>query len=151
MVAYSFNSYFVPQIVSGRKNQTVRRYGFHASPGESQFFDDRAEKYGPKFLDPDPICVDVRPVVIETSPLLDCVIAAIAVDNVWLNHDEIEAFARAVGFAPEHLNGLVPGMCGRTARDNMGTFWRDHHRAGRFEGVRLRWRQAGPTPGNGGA
>ncbi|WP_085025571.1 ASCH domain-containing protein [Ensifer aridi] len=141
MVAYSFKPFFVPQILAGIKRQTVRTdRRRHARPGEPiQLFTAMRTKHCRKILDRDPTCIEVLPIVIVTSGLLDCGIAGIEVDGTTLHRDQIEEFARADGFAPEHVNGLTPDLVGTTARANMGAFWRANHPADRFEGVLIKW------------
>lgn len=142
MVAYGFKRFFAPQIVAGIKRQTVRAdRRRHARPGEHvQLYQAMRTRHCRKLVDPDPVCTDTLPIVIETSSLLDCVIAAIEIDGRRLHRDEIEAFARADGFAPEHINHLATGMHGKTARENMGAFWLANHPASLFEGVLIKWR-----------
>ncbi|RVQ76135.1 hypothetical protein [Sinorhizobium medicae] len=148
MVAYDFKRFFEPQIATGFKRQTVcgqRRR--HARPGEAvQLYLGMRTRFCRKIVDPDPLCSRILPVVIETSTLLDCVIAAIEIDGRRLHRDEIEEFASADGFAPERINGVAIDMHGKTARENMGAFWRAHHPPGLFEGVLVEWSPTPPAP-----
>lgn len=145
MVAYSFNPSFEPQVATGIKLQTVRgQRRRHAQPGEAvQLYVGLRTRFCRKIVDPDPICIDTLPIVIETSSLIDCIIAAIDIDGRQLHRDEIEEFARADGFAPEHINGLAIDMHGKTARENMGAFWQANHPIGRFSGELIKWAPRG--------
>lgn len=141
MVAYSFKPFFAPQIVLRLKRQTVRSdRPRHARPGEPvQLYQGMRTKHCRKILDRDPVCVDTLPIIIETSNLLPCFIASIEVGGCMLHRDEIETFASDDGFEPKHINGLAPGMSGKTARENMGAFWRASHAPGCFSGVVIKW------------
>ena len=140
MVAYSFKAFFGPQIVVGSKTQTVRAdRRRHARPGETlPLFTGMRTRDCRKLLDRDPTCSFVSPINIQTNTLVGG-IASIEIDGSVLHRDEIEAFARADGFAPEHINALAIGMTGKTARENMGRFWLDNHGAGSFQGVLIGW------------
>lgn len=141
MVAYSFKRFFAPQISIGLKNQTVRaNRRRHARPGEAiQLYQGMRTRHCRKILTPDPVCRHVHPIVIETSTHTDRFIAGIELCGTRLNADDMEAFARTDGFAPEHINGLAAGLKGKCALDNMGAFWRANHQGGRFEGVTVFW------------
>lgn len=145
MVAYSFKRFFEPQIATGFKRQTVRgQRPRHARPGEAvQLYVGMRTRFCRKIVDPDPICTETLPIVIETSTLLDCIIAAIEIDGRRLHRDEIEEFARADGFAPEHINDVAIDMQGKTARENMGAFWQANHPIGLFTGELIRWAPEG--------
>ena len=91
-----------------------------------------------KLLGVDPTCFFVSPIHIQTNTLVGG-IASSEIDGRVLHRDVIEAFARADGFAPEHINALDCGMTGQTARENMGRFWLDNHAAGSFQGVLIGW------------
>lgn len=137
MVAYSFKTFFAPQIVEGIKTQTIRAdRRRHARPGERlQLFTGMRTRHCRKIV-PDPVCVTVSPVRIS----FDCgVIFAINVDGQNLTDAEMEDFARQDGFAPEHYNE-PSGICGNTALENMDTFWFDNH-PGHFDffGVLIKW------------
>ena len=140
MVAYSFKAYFAPQIETRVKTQTVRAdRRRHARPGEAlQLFVGMRTRHCRKLLGIDPTCLFVSPIHIQTNTLVGG-IASIEIDGRVLHRDEIEAFARADGFAPEHINALDCGMTGKTARENMGCFWLDNHGAGSFQGVLIGW------------
>lgn len=137
MVAYSFKPFFAPQIVDRIKLQTIRAdRRRHARPGEPlQLFIGMRTRYCRKII-ADPICIAVSPIVIEIEYGL---ITHISVDGHELSEGEMEAFARQDGFAPEYYNE-PSGMCGRSAIENMETFWIDN-RGGRgtFQDVLIRW------------
>ena len=105
-----------------------------------QLYEGMRTKSCRKILTPDPICLDVFPIVIELSPRRRDVIGSIEVNGIPLNQDEIEAFACADGFAPEYVNAIALDLDGKTARENMGAFWRASHQGNRFTGVLLKWR-----------
>ncbi|OJF91719.1 hypothetical protein AX761_21960 [Rhizobium sp. 58] len=140
MVAYSFKAFFVPQIESGYKLQTVRaNRKRHARSGEPiQLYQAMRTKHCRKIID-DPTCTTVLPVVIETSSVIETV-SAIFINDCPLKRDEIEEFARFDGFDPERLRdqkGIT--ILGPSARSCMGLFWLLSHGPGRFEGVLIRW------------
>ncbi len=139
MVGYNFQAMFEPQIRNLTKRQTVRGdRKRHANVGEPmQLFCDQRSRKCRKLLSPDPTCIRVRRIEIAVSDLLPARIATILVDGIPLDREEIELFARADGFAPEHVSAF--GLTGDTARENMGNFWLSRHGAGRFEGVLLQW------------
>lgn len=141
MVAYSFKKFFSPQISQRYKTQTVRGYRLrHARPGDDlQLYEGMRTKFCRKILTPDPVCASVSPIVIETSPARDDFIRSIEVGGIRLNSDDIEEFARADGFAPERINAITLDLDGKTARQNMGAFWRANHAGGRFNGVLITW------------
>ncbi|WPJ67995.1 hypothetical protein STOPSMEL_19 [Sinorhizobium phage StopSmel] len=145
MVAYSFKPIFEPQVASGIKLQTVRgQRRRHARLGEAvQLYVGLRTRFCRKIVHPDPICTDTLPIVIETSSLIDSIIAAIDINGRQLHRDEIEEFARDDGFAPERINGLALDMIGKTARDNMGAFWKANHAIGRFSGELIKWTPRG--------
>lgn len=143
MVGYNFQAIFERQIVERCKRQTIRPdRRRHARPGEPmQLFCEQRSRRCRKLLTPDPICTAVRPVEIVVSELLPSIIASISIVGIPLDRDEIEAFSRADGFAPERLHEVPPGIeyVRATARENMGVFWLSRHGDGRFEGVLLEW------------
>lgn len=145
MVAYGFKPFFEPQVATGLKRQTVRgQRRRHAYPGEAvQLYVGMRTRFCRKIVSPDPICTDTLPIIIETSTLIDCIIAAIEINGRQLHRDEIEEFARADGFAPEHINSLAIDMHGKTARENMGAFWQANHPIGRFSGDLIKWAPRG--------
>jgi hypothetical protein len=142
MVAYSFNSIFSDQVSALIKRQTVRadrkRHARHGEP--LQLFCGMRTRHCRKLVDPDPVCVGVQQIEIGVNRLIDALIASIVIDGIPLDRDEIEAFARADGFAPEVLRrGNCSFQVADTARQNMGQFWLAAHGDGRFDGVLIRW------------
>lgn len=130
MVAYSFAPQFVQPIAAKTKRQTVRGYRKrHARPGESiQLYTGMRTKHCRKILTPDPVCVDLRHILIahgSHQPLL------IEIDGRTLHRDEIEEFAIADGFG-----GTVPDGF---AAARMAEFWLKHHGHRSFGGVVIRW------------
>lgn len=143
MVAYNFNKVFVDQVSGLTKLQTVRAdRKRHARPGEQvQLYHGMRTRVCRKLVDPDPVCTAVRKVEIGVSTLIDDMIASIWIDGIPLRAAEIEEFARADGFAPEHHGKVRIGTTVlATARYWMGRFWLEHHGEGRFEGVVVKWR-----------
>ena len=108
MVAYSFKSQFEEPIVAREKRQTVR--GFrkrHAYPGEPiQLYVGMRTRKCRKILTPDPICVDLRHVLISFDPTSINIIAAIEVDGRALGFSETHEFALRDGFGP-----MTPKRC----------------------------------------
>ncbi len=147
MVAYSFNAIFADQVSALTKRQTVRAdRRRHARPGEPvQLYAGMRTRHCRKLVERDPICVRVVPVTIllVASPQLD-LIGAIAVDGAWLDGEEIEAFARADGFAVEHVGDWKQRMHGvpGSARYNMGGYWHDTHDDDVFRGWLIAWEPA---------
>lgn len=148
MVAYGFKPFFSGQIESGHKRQTVRsERSRHARPGERiQLYCGMRTKYCRKII-ADPVCTEVRSVEIVISDLIDELIATIVIDGVHLRRDDVEAFARADGFAPDHLGKSFPAkLYGRTARETMGRFWMDNHPdVSKFTGVLISWQPEAVT------
>ncbi|TIV64897.1 MAG: ASCH domain-containing protein [Mesorhizobium sp.] len=152
MVAYSFKPMFGDQVSSLTKRQTVRAdRKRHARPGESvQLFQGMRTRNCIKLVNPDPVCIQVLPIVIVTTLLLPEFIASIVIDGRSLHRDEIEAFAAADGFAIEHVGDWHfkrtaqrsgTGQPG-SARWNMGAFWHAEHGEGLFEGKLIKWEPA---------
>lgn len=141
MVAYSFRPMFGDQISALVKCQTVRAdRKRHACAGEHlQLFTGMRTRQCRKLIDPDPVCTSVHRIEISVSTLINALVASIIIDGIPLDRDEIEAFARADGFAPELLPACCPFPVANTARQNMGQFWLASHGAGGFEGVLIRW------------
>lgn len=133
MVAYSFKPQFEAPIVARTKCQTVRAHrARHAFPGEPiQIYTGMRTRNCRKLLTPDPICVDVRDVLIFFEPNTRHIIARIDVAGVQLTLSQAYDFARADGFG-----------VGVFALRRMGTFWLETHGSGMFEGVVIRWRDA---------
>ncbi|MCU9850371.1 hypothetical protein OEZ60_20510 [Defluviimonas sp. WL0024] len=120
MVAYSFQSRFVPLIREGLKTQTVRSARKrHARPGEPiQLFRGMRTRLCEKIV-PDPVCTAILPIAINFASAR---INRIEVGRVPLL--DLDAFAVADGF--EHL-------------DDMSAFWREHHGSRHFDGVVIEW------------
>ncbi len=142
MVAYSFAPAFAPQVSLLDKLQTVRRQrARHARPGEPiQLYCGMRTASCRKLLTVDPVCVRVDDIVIAVTDLIEPKIASIEINGISLHRDEIEEFARADGFAPERINGLAIDLVGKTARENMGLFWRARHGLGFFSGNVIHWK-----------
>ena len=141
MVAYSFKTYFAPQIEDGSKLHTIRgQRRRHAHVGEPmQLFTGMRTRHCKKII-PDPVCIAVLPIVIMSSDLIEPGLAYIEINGRPLNRDEIEAFAISDGFSPERLRGLAPEkMIGATARETMGRFWAAENPGSSFQGVIIRW------------
>ena len=131
MVAYSFKAQFEAPIASGEKRQTVRAYRKrHARPGEPiQLYTAMRTKHCRKLITPDPLCIDLRHVIIahgSYQPLL------IEIEGRMLQRDEVEAFAVADGFGAAVADGF--------AASRMAAFWLENHGTGSFGGVVIRWR-----------
>jgi len=130
MVAYSFAPQFVEAVSTLKKRQTVR--GFrkrHARPGEPiQLYSGMRTKYCRKLVTPDPVCLDLRHIVIahgSFQPLF------IEIDGRGLLRDEVEAFAIADGFGGALADGF--------ATHRMAEFWLRNHGPTSFGGVVIRW------------
>tara|TARA_B100000378_G_scaffold274889_1_gene270023 strand:- start:740 stop:1144 length:405 start_codon:yes stop_codon:yes gene_type:complete len=134
MVAYSFKSQFEEPIVAREKRQTVR--GFrkrHARPGEPiQLYVGMRTRNCRKILTPDPICVDLRQVLIAFDPSSSNVISAIEIDGFRLGSAETHEFAIHDGFGPNDTEAVR----------RMGQFWLANHGSETFAGVVIRWRDA---------
>jgi len=133
MVAYSFMAQFAEPIVTLQKLQTVRgNRKRHARPGEPmQLYTAMRTRQCRKLLNVDPICRDVRDIMIGLNSRHPLLIEAISIDGMALDDSEIEDFAVADGFG----GALAEGF----ARRRMGEFWVRHHEWNRFQGVVLRW------------
>ncbi|MCF1446649.1 MULTISPECIES: ASCH domain-containing protein [Rhizobium/Agrobacterium group] len=141
MVSYGFKKFFAAQIEDGTKTHTIRGHRRrHAHVGEPvQLFQGLRTGYCRKIID-DPICIEVLPIVIMSSDLIDAGIAYIAINGQPLHRDEIEPFAASDGFDPIRLRGIAPAkLIGATARETMGRFWRDSHGKNLFQGVLIKW------------
>ena len=131
MVAYSFAPQFIEPVSTLVKRQTVRAYRKrHARPGEAlQLYSGMRTKHCRKLVDPDPICIDLRQIVIAHGagqPLL------IELEGRFLRESEIEEFAIADGFGGSVSDGL--------AAQRMADFWLKTHGPRCFGGVVIRWR-----------
>jgi len=133
MVAYSFAPQFAEPIVARIKRQTVRgNRKRHARPGEPlQLYTGMRTKHCRKLLDRDPICLDVRDIVIDFAPRNPKLIMSIEIEGVRLDDDQIEDFAIADGFGSALADGF--------ARRRMGEFWLKNHVFAPFKGVVIRW------------
>lgn len=141
MVAYGFKPFFEAQIIAGLKPQTVRGdRRRHAHPGEYlQLYVGLRTRHCRKIIS-DRRCQSVQPIVIESTDLIGAGIAFIEINGRPLNRDEIEEFACLDGFRPEWVNGQAKFLTGRTARENMGAFWRANHpEVRRFQGALISW------------
>lgn len=138
MVAYSFKNFFVPQIVTGIKCQTVRAdRKRHAQIGEAiQLYEGMRTKSCRKII-PDVLCAARKHIAIEWR---SGSFVRVEIEGCSLDDNAIEIFARYDGFAPEHINGLALDLDGKTARLNMEMFWISNHPGTHvFEGVLLAW------------
>lgn len=133
MVAYSFAPQFAEAVASLRKTQTVRACRKrHARPGEAvQLYAGMRTKHCRKLVDADPVCLDVRHIVITLDTGSPQLITSIEIEGVPLGDDEIEAFAAADGFGGALADGF--------ARRRMGEFWMRTHPWRTFIGVVIRW------------
>lgn len=141
MVAYSFKTYFAPQIEDGSKLHTIRGHRRrHAHVGELvQLFTGMRTRHCKKIIS-DPVCIAVVPILIMSSDLIEPGLAYIEIDGRPLNRDEIEEFAISDGFDPKRLEGLAPAkLIGKTARETMGRFWAAENPGTTFNGVIIRW------------
>lgn len=136
MVAYSFAPQFVDPIQARTKLQTVRgNRRRHARPGEAvQLYTGMRTKQCRKIIDFDPICVGLTDIRIIVDPAHSLLISDMAIDGHYRTVDEMEAFARADGFAAD---------AEASALRRMGEFWvKAHNIKGdffRFDGVCIRW------------
>lgn len=141
MVAYSFKSFFAPQIEAGFKRQTIRAdRRRHARPGEAlQLFTGMRTRHCRK-IRPDVTCLSIEPIdMLFVGGLMQSVFVSWSSEgDQRLSPTELEQLARDDGFAPEHFND-ASGYCGATALENMEAFWREHHEAGPFHGVLIKW------------
>lgn len=138
MVAYSFKPLFVPQIITGQKLQTVRGHrSRHARPGEAiQLYQAMRTRDCSKII-LDPICTTVLPIVISFDSA-GTGIDWLEIDGTEVPANELEAFAHADGFGPEHV-----ALGGSTALENFLLFWNAAHaQLAQFEGVLIRWEPA---------
>lgn len=137
MVAYSFAPQFVEPILARTKRQTVRaERRRHARVGEPiQIYTAMRTKQCRKLIDPDPVCVDVRSILIDVVPADRRLITLIHIDCVSLSPWDIEDFARSDGFVAD---------ADKSATRRMGEFWLKAHGGAdaqriEFEGVVIRW------------
>lgn len=136
MVAYSFAPQFIEPIASRQKLQTVRaQRRRHARVGEAiQLYTAMRTKQCRKLIDVDPICVGLMDIRIIVDPGHCRLISDMAIDGHHRTVDEMEAFARADGFADDDE---------ASALRRMGEFWVKAHKIKgdffRFDGVCIRW------------
>ena len=92
MVAYNFKKQFAPKVRDGSKCQTVRgQRDRHARPGEPiQLYTGQRTKQCEKLIIPDPICLSVEEIVINSN------LVVISGWTLW-SHKQ-EEFAIADGF-----------------------------------------------------
>ncbi len=135
MVAYSFRPQFAEPVATLAKRQTVRAIGKrrHARPGEPvQLYTGMRTRQCRKLLDVDPVCIDVRPILIVVDRFSRPMLTRMEIDGVSLSRWDINAFALSDGFD-------VPGEAKSFAHVRMAHFWLKHHGEGTFEGVVIRW------------
>lgn len=138
MVAYSFKAMFAPQIVTGVKRQTVRGHRRrHARPGEAvQLYQAMRTRDCQKII-LDPTCTSVLPIVISFDSAGTSV-DWLEIDGSGLNADQMEEFARADGFDPQHV-----ALGGTTALENFLLFWNaSHGLLAQFDGALIKWEPA---------
>ncbi len=131
MVALSFKAQFAPLIIAKIKRQTIRA-GRKRPPraGERlQLYVGMRTKQCRKIIS-DPVCTEVRVIVIQIDPAHPQIIAEIDFGDFKLREHEIERFAVADGFVATE---------GCSARRAMGNFWMRHHGPGEFLGLLIRW------------
>lgn len=137
MVAYSFAPQFVAPIAARTKLQTVRAHRTrHARVGEAiQLYTGMRTKQCCKIVDVDPVCIDVRSILIDVDPADRRLISRIHIECVSLSPWDIEDFAKSDGFVAD---------AEKSATRRMGEFWLKAHGGGatdriEFEGVCIRW------------
>lgn len=130
MVAYSFKAQFAPAIEARTKCQTIRAgRRRQARAGERlQLYVGMRTRHCRKII-PDPVCTEVRLVVIRVDPAHPSIIAEVDFGDFKLSDLEIERFAVADGFVATDI----------PARTAMGNFWMRHHGPGEFIGHVIRW------------
>lgn len=132
MVALSFKGQFAPPIAAKIKRHSVRSQRKRPPRvGERlQLYVGMRTKHCRKII-PDPICTEVRVIMITVDAGHPELIASITFDGVdFFTPREIERFAVADGFTASE---------GTSARRAMGNFWMRHHGAGEFIGHLIRW------------
>lgn len=128
MVAYSFQTRFVPFISDGLKRQTIRLdRKRHVRSGELiQLYCGMRTKNCFKIV-PDVVCRSIHPIQIEYK---DGGFEVITLDGAEIPKEDWDAFAKADGFAEI---------------GEMQEFWVEKHNAtepDKFEGVLIRWEDA---------
>lgn len=133
MVAFSFKAQFAGPIVAGTKCHTIRARKRPPRVGDRlQLYVGMRTKHCRKII-PDPLCAEVRLVVIRIEADHPEIIADVDFGDYKLRDHEIERFAVADGFVASE---------GCTARHAMGNFWMRHHGPGEFIGHVIRWEAA---------
>jgi len=128
MVAYSFRPRFVPPILDGTKDQTIRapRIRRHARPGEALQLYTGMRTRACRLIRRT-ICLAAMPCRLDWGGQIH-----FDVDGERMAPAEMDAFARRDGFADV---------------DDMGRFWRaEHPDVVDFLGVAIRWPAAPPAP-----
>jgi hypothetical protein len=103
MVAYNFQKTFAPLVESGQKRQTLRfPRRRDARPGEPlQLFTGQRTKYCRKLIAPDPTCLDVLPVTLQTCKI-DPETAPegfqVLIEEIQLDLEHLTLFCQADGF-----------------------------------------------------
>lgn len=121
MVAYSFRPRFVPRILDGTKDQTIRapRIRRHARPGEELQLYTGMRTRACRLIR-STVCIETMPCTLDwRGPIV------FALDSVRMAPDEMDVFARRDGFADV---------------DDMGRFWKaEHPDVDIFMGTLIRW------------
>lgn len=145
MVAYSFNTAFITDIVARTKRQTIRLpRKRHAHPGERiQLFQGMRTKHCRKLL-PDPVCVGVDEVrfdLREASPIPSELAGTVSleVNGIPLLFDDADFYAQGDGFRGlPRFEGPVVGQ-GLPPFAHMALWWSRVHGRILFNGVAIRW------------
>lgn len=126
MVAYSFKKQFLPRIEKGLKHQTIRaNRKRHARPGERlQLYCGMRTKHCFKIIE-DPVCTSVEPIKIHVGKTR---IGFIKLNSKLLEGLDLHNLARDDGFEDLH---------------DMWNFWAKEHGEGVFDGVLIKWTDAG--------
>jgi hypothetical protein len=102
MVAYNFQKAFAPLVESGQKRQTLRfPRRRDARPGEPlQLFTAQRTKYCRKLIDPDPICLEVSPVTLQTCQTDETAPEGFQVlrEGTLMDLEQLNQFCKADGF-----------------------------------------------------
>ena len=123
MVAYSFQRRFCDQIVRFEKRQTIRLpRKRHARPGEPvQLYFGMRTKHCRKQVSLDPICKSVDPIRFHVPS-----------DGSLARVEPPDREMRPVSDRFAQLDGFDDA-------DDFTRFWLEHHGAGEFQGVLIRW------------
>ena len=127
MVAYSFQSRFVPKIEDGTKRGTIRgERKRHARIGEPiQLYQGMRTKYCRKII-PDPVCVSVMPIRLHIEA------HAVAIVNTQF------ALGIQARLSPASFD-LFAQDDGFDDMADMHAFWMKTHGVGVFRGVWIKW------------